>query len=1171
MNAPSAFPRIPVSAAKIIQQVGHRTYLRGKQYMQEGKVARYSYDAQAHILTGTTYGDATDPYLSKIVFPAKQVEGSLAFSARCTCPVRTDCKHSVAIMLTAIERAEKVSKAQSSTQRVTDGLSKEQLKQHGITTAQELAEQQKMSTWRRTLSQTLAQHHRIPYENNSNTIAALDLKMHVNSRFALGSGQHKTPRITLQARPLVQGKNNRWIKDGINWEHFQKDHTGKTSSHALRPQHERWLREFYSIIRPWQSAYTSHRDWVTLSTVNSSLLWKVLKKAEKIALPILLEGTPITTAHTEEATLKAELHSYKDGLRITPTLTAGENAFPAYYCHPIGQPRNGFIALGHKAQEHYKATAQAEHWETTLPSAINPTRLNDQYAAADLIFIPLKETLNGAAETLIREEHIEIPSQDINSFYQEFYPYLTRNISFCTNDATIQPPQVQQPELILHVYFDSEQTPHAHTRWEWEYPKDPLKNTRDESNLEYFPVQSTLLDIYEQRDKNYENTILAQLKNIYPALQLTEQHFYDWDVQQLTESILPQYRDVHGLRIQTHGQEPQFTELDVTPEIQMRVEPSDTQDWFDLGIIVTIGQWTVSFSTIFEALNAGKKHILLGDGNYYPLNRPEFIKLRQLLTEIEDFSEPDQPLSLNKHQLGMWEELEELATTTQSCQGWQESIHSLLSDKDSSDNVPTPATLQAQLRPYQEEGYQWLYFLWKHRLGAVLGDDMGLGKTLQTISMMLKAYEQWVEELNNSTPSFAPFLIIAPTSVVPNWVQELERFAPELEVAAITTSTAKSQQTLTERIGQAQVVITSYTLLRLDSNAFNSYAQETPWNGVILDEAQFIKNARTQAHQIARKIPARFKLAVTGTPMENNLMELWSIFSLVAPGLFPSARKFKDYYVQPITESKDHEKLEQLRQRIRPLILRRTKELVATELPDKTDQRMPIALNPEHRKAYDMLLQQERKKVLGLLKDMDKNRFTVFRSLTKLRMMALAPHLVDEDYSHITSSKLEYLQAHLPEVLSQGHRVLIFSQFTSYLKTIAKDLEEQNIEFCYLDGSTKDRAKVIEQFEKGESSVFLISLKAGGFGLNLTSADYCFLMDPWWNPAAEQQAIDRIHRIGQTRHVMVYRLIAAGTIEEKVMELQKNKSALFDAVVDDGDFFSEKMTAEHIRELLSTS
>jgi SNF2 family DNA or RNA helicase len=383
-------------------------------------------------------------------------------------------------------------------------------------------------------------------------------------------------------------------------------------------------------------------------------------------------------------------------------------------------------------------------------------------------------------------------------------------------------------------------------------------------------------------------------------------------------------------------------------------------------------------------------------------------------------------------------------------------------------------------------------------------------------------------------------------------------------VRTIGSTQATSGTALAEAIAGADVVVTSYTLFRLDAEAY----QASAWAGLILDEAQFVKNHASRLHECARDLDAPFKLAITGTPMENHLLELWSLFAVTAPGLFPSARLFTEQFRNPIENGGSPEALARLRRRIRPLMLRRTKALVAPELPAKQEQELRIELSPAHQELYDTFLQRERQKLMGLIDDIDRNRIIFFRSLTLLRMLSLDPSLIDEKYAGIGSSKLDALLEQLEDVVAEGHRALVFSQFTSFLGKAAARLDAAGIEYCYLDGSSTRRAEIVERFTAGAAPVFLISLKAGGFGLNLTEADYVFLLDPWWNPATETQAVDRTHRIGQTRNVMVYRLVAAGTIEEKVMALKARKAQLFDSVLDDGAEFGEALTADDIRGLL---
>jgi SNF2 family DNA or RNA helicase len=443
-------------------------------------------------------------------------------------------------------------------------------------------------------------------------------------------------------------------------------------------------------------------------------------------------------------------------------------------------------------------------------------------------------------------------------------------------------------------------------------------------------------------------------------------------------------------------------------------------------------------------------------------------------------------------------------------------------------------------------------------------------------------------------------------------VREAERFTPDLVVRRVSATQAASGVPIAESARGAHIVVTSYGLLRLDAEAYREMGRgaepdgaapttvgdgsegaaggadggESGWSALILDEAQFVKNADSLVHRAARDVEAPVVIAVTGTPLENSLTELHALLALTAPGLFPSARAFAQQYVRVIEQpaagitsgrgageapvaSDAHraEVLARLRRRIRPFLLRRTKEIVAADLPPKTEQTLSIDLTPEHREIYDVYLQRERQKLFGLIEDLDRNRFIVFRSLTLLRLLALDASLVSDEYQGVPSSKLDALVEHLQDVVAEGHRALVFSQFTSYLSIVERRLATEGIETVSLDGSTRDRGGVVDAFRDGDAPVFLISLKAGGFGLNLTEADYVFLLDPWWNPASEAQAVDRAHRIGQDKNVFVYRLIAADTIEEKVLALGERKARLFDSVMDDGSFAST-LVADDIRALL---
>jgi SNF2 family DNA or RNA helicase len=298
-------------------------------------------------------------------------------------------------------------------------------------------------------------------------------------------------------------------------------------------------------------------------------------------------------------------------------------------------------------------------------------------------------------------------------------------------------------------------------------------------------------------------------------------------------------------------------------------------------------------------------------------------------------------------------------------------------------------------------------------------------------------------------------------------------------------------------------------------------------------------------------------------------MELWALLSITAPGLFPSPSRFREMYAGPVERGRDAELLARLRRRIRPLVRRRTKEQVAPELPAKQEQVLTVELDARHRRIYERHLQRERQKVLGLIDDVDRNRFTILSSITLLRRLSLHPGLVADEHTGMGSAKIEALLEQLSEVVDGGHRALVFSQFTGFLALVRERLDAAGVAYCYLDGASRDRAAIVHRFRDGVAPVFLISLKAGGFGMNLTEADYCFLLDPWWNPATEAQAVDRTHRIGQTRNVMVYRMIARDTIEEKVLALASRKAALFAGVMDNGNAFGSALDADDIRALVS--
>ena len=586
------------------------------------------------------------------------------------------------------------------------------------------------------------------------------------------------------------------------------------------------------------------------------------------------------------------------------------------------------------------------------------------------------------------------------------------------------------------------------------------------------------------------------------------------------------------MRVDVVGQRPDYRELTDAPRLLISTVETNQRDWFDLGVIVTIKGREIPFNPLFKALAKGHKKLLLVDGSYLSLDQPELERLHHLIEEAQALQEWDTGLRISRYQASLWADFEDLADETVQAQTWRAAVAGLL-DLTAVGPTPLPAGVRATLRPYQLDGFAWLAFLWRHRLGGILADDMGLGKTLQTLALIVHAIEERDTPRDTERPNVGiphrerpdtapsrsdrphadlptaerdrsgidddrPFLVVAPTSVVSNWLSEARRFAPGLDVRAITTTQAKGGA-VTDAAAGADVIVTSYALFRLDFDAY----QAAGWAGLILDEAQFVKNRTARVHLCAKELNAPFKLALTGTPMENNLLELWSLFSIVAPGLFPSAHRFTEEYVRPVERGENPELLARLRRRIRPLMMRRTKELVARDLPPKQEQVLRIELAREHRDLYEPFLQRERQKLFRLLRD-DLNQEPVHRVPLADPAAHAEPGRVAhrrEVRGHPVQQTRRPVRAARGRVVAEGHRALIFSQFTSYLAKVASRLDAAGIGYAYLDGSTRNRAEVIAAFKDGSAPVFLISLKAGGFGLNLTEADYVFLLDPWWNPA----------------------------------------------------------------------
>ena len=484
-----------------------------------------------------------------------------------------------------------------------------------------------------------------------------------------------------------------------------------------------------------------------------------------------------------------------------------------------------------------------------------------------------------------------------------------------------------------------------------------------------------------------------------------------------------------------------------------------------------------------------------------------------------------------------------------------------LSGRAALPQVPIPPSVQADLRPYQQQGVNWLQFLREYGLGGILADDMGLGKTLQTL-----AHIQIEKDAGRLT---APALIIAPVSLMGNWRREAERFCPELRCLVIHGA---DRHEVSGSTHDHDIVIAPYSLLPRDRDGW----LQGQWHLVVLDEAQNIKNAATQAAQVVAELNTRHRLCLSGTPMENNLGELWSLFHFLMPGFLGSQKRFTALFRNPIEKQGDPEALQQLRVRVTPFMLRRTKALVAHELPPKVETVMRVELSGKQADLYETIRLGMEKTVREALstKGLAKSQITILDALLKLRQVCCDPHLLKLEAAKKvkTSAKLDQLMELLPEMLAEGRRILLFSQFTSMLTLIEAELKKRDLSWVKLTGQSQKRDEIIGQFTSGAVPLFLISLKAGGTGLNLPQADTVIHFDPWWNPAVEAQATDRAHRIGQTQSVWVVKLVAQGTIEERILALQDRKASLADSMYSGSvgrkePLFSESDLAELLKPL----
>ncbi|MFT4234744.1 MAG: DEAD/DEAH box helicase [Microbacterium sp.] len=931
-------------------------------------------------------------------------------------------------------------------------------------------------------------------------------------------GEPRTRGIAI--RPAVRGARGQWVRSRLRWADVEHEALPEHQASALGELLALWRSHInfdasaarYDHRMPYLSTWSAP-DWIRLDVIPSRSLWALLNEAAQA-------GVAFVADDREQGAVPLRTPPY--AARIDARLSKGRLRVAAEF-----QPEEEGIS--------------SLDGESFLPIGV-PTvglaRVGQDGTVRDLV--PLAAPVAVEFDEL-RKKPLSIPRASIPVFEHDYLPRLRRLGEVVSGDGSYDVPQPEPPTLLLTITRHDERLALA---WRWTYA--------DGGMLRLPLAERTIQDRVVTASGTRSQLLGTPTTTVPFPRRLLDQA---QTVEFLAE-VLPALREVESLRIEEPDDLPAYRMAQVAPLVELGAHRA-SNDWFDLEIAVSVGGEQVPFVALFAALASGQAYFALPSGTVFPLLGEEFAVLRRIIEEARALSDrPIESLRLSRYDADLWRELCELGIVEAQKNTWLDALRAL-SDADELESRPVPAGFGAELREYQQVGYSWLSFLRRHELGGILADDMGLGKTVQALAMLGETHADEPKE---------KFLVVTPTSVVGHWVASAKQFTPSMTAIGIDRTSGKRGRPLGEAIGDASLVVTSYAIFRLDFDEF----QAAGFRILLLDEAQQIKNHQSRGYKCARMLDAPTKIAISGTPMENNLTELWALASLVAPGLLGGVQHFSDTYRKPIEREGSALQLQRLRRRLKPFLLRRTKEEVALDLPQKTEQVLEVELTSAHRKLYITRLQRERAKVLGMLDDVESNRFEILKSLTTLRQLALDPSLIDET-SDVPSAKLTALGDLLEEVVAEGHRVLVFSQFTQFLGRAAAVAEERGIGFAYLDGSVPQarRQRMIDRFREGGVPVFFISIKAGGTGLTLTEADYCVLLDPWWNPQVEAQAVDRAHRIGQQRSVFVYRMISVGTIEEKVMSLQQRKAKLFSDVLGSDDVTAAAaLTADDFRVLI---
>ncbi|MGV8828848.1 MAG: DEAD/DEAH box helicase [Breznakibacter sp.] len=782
----------------------------------------------------------------------------------------------------------------------------------------------------------------------------------------------------------------------------------------------------------------------------------------------------------------------------------------------------------------------------------------------------------------VEKNKISVPGRSVEKYMSSFVENCVRDHEVSATGFDIKGKEVDR-KAILSLENDLSMQAVLVLKFQYEQRKY-LAGTKSSIFVDLKNENDRYVFYKFNRDKEWEEDIISLLKNMglkhsvncnfKPETINSQTALYNI-IEWINENGATLTQEGIDL-IQTGFKEPYYT-----GEVKLDFRYKTEEDWFDIQALVILDEFQIPFVRFRKNIISGNREYKLPNGKIFVMPEEWFSRYTDLMQFAK---ENDDHIILDKMHFSLFPSDDEMQTD----KNWDNKL-SELANFTQNGLLEQPRALKAQMRPYQLEGYAWMSLLHKHNLGGILADDMGLGKTLQTIALLTDIYEcnPSGEEPNCSHDMEAPAakqatlidnapvpgfnqsskpatLIVMPTSLIHNWENEIRKFAPHLKVYLYTGNSRLKSNEIGKILRHYHVVLTTYGILRNDLEYLSNYN----FLYLILDESQNIKNPSSKIYHAVTEIQATHKLVLSGTPIENSLTDLWAQMTFVNRGLLGNQNFFRNHFEIPITKNKDESKEIKLRKIITPFILRRTKEMVAKDLPPITEQVLYCEMTPEQKKVYE----KERSGIRNeILKNLDyaqvhKVSFMALQALTRLRLIANHPRLCDPHYT-ASSGKFEQILEHIDNIIADKHKLLIFSSFVKDIELIEVELKKRGHQYSKLTGATTDRQKVIDNFTKDENcKIFLISLKAGGVGLNLTQADYVFVLNPWWNPAAEAQAINRAHRIGQTKNVFVYKFITTDSIEEKIAKLQEKKLLLANSFITSDNPLKD-LTADEIKAL----